>query len=488
MTREVVFTGWSGATWRYWTDQILGTPGAFGRVYAAEGSDGAPMAVKEVQKRQPWGAIDERLLYREIDIGRRVSENKNDMLLPVIDAADIGDSLLLVMTRAGDALTTVTMPMAEPDVISVMTDITTGLLQLHSIEIMHRDLKPANVLRHADRWKLADFGFARDQEIGTQDPTFIGAGTPLYMAPEIWEMKSPTVKTDLYALGCLGFELLTAAPPYIGEDRAAVRVGHLTQAPPDFACGNVQLKNLITRLIAKDPADRPQDARAVLERLQRASLPRNRIQEAIAHGVADHTAEKARAAADLAAAAAAHDARRQQIAQARADLHEIINDALEDLRIVDPDATCHAEPGQFLTLATADAKLRIDIWDQITVLPPPGDTMIVAACVLISNRRSTIELNIANLVYENLLRSANLSYEQSEDRFGWYVYQYHAAHPQLRGGLDYNSFFSNRKEVFAQKATRLPRPGLIGKPLTSDILLGLFQEAVDLRPSDLQRR
>jgi serine/threonine-protein kinase len=43
--------------------------------------------------------------------------------------------------------------------------------------IIHRDLKPANVLRYAGRWKLADFGIARDQEIGTQDPTFVGWGS-----------------------------------------------------------------------------------------------------------------------------------------------------------------------------------------------------------------------------------------------------------------------------------------------------------------------
>jgi eukaryotic-like serine/threonine-protein kinase len=77
--------------------------------------------------------------------------------------------------------------------------------------IIHRGLKPANVLRYAGRWKLADFGIARDQEIGTQDPTFVGWGSFPYMAPELWELKSPTIKTDLYALGCLAYELLAGS-------------------------------------------------------------------------------------------------------------------------------------------------------------------------------------------------------------------------------------------------------------------------------------
>ena len=270
MANEVTFTGQSGATWRYWTDQPLGTPGGFGGVYAAR-ADGTPMAVKVVKKERLSGVLDDRLLRREIDIGKRVADSGGEMLLPVIDAADANDALRLVMTRAEGALAAESIPMSEAEVVPVLVDIATGLQDLHSIGIIHRDLKPANVLRHGVRWKLADFGIARDQEIGTQDPTFVGWGSFPYMAPELWELKSPTVKTDLYALGCLGFELLAGPTPYTG-DQAALRKAHLTQTPPDVPCSNITLKNLISRLIAKDPANRPQDARAVLDRLRRAVL------------------------------------------------------------------------------------------------------------------------------------------------------------------------------------------------------------------------
>ena len=339
MTTEVTFTGQSGAMWRYWTDQPLGTPGAFGAVYAAAGQDGVPMAVKEVSKKRPSGTLDERLLRREVDIGRRLSKSDRDMLLPVIDAADTSDALLLVMARAGDPLTTA-IPMTESDVISAMTDIATGLIQLHSLEIIHRDLKPANVLPHDGHWKLADFGIARDQEIGTQDPTFAGWGSFPYMAPELWELKSPTEKTDLYAFGCLGFELLAGSPPYTG-DQAIIRRAHLAQAPPEVPCDNVMLKNLIARLLAKQPGDRPQDARAVLNRLQCALLPRSPLQESIARGLGAHDADESRAAAGHAAVKAANETRRQQIAQAKADLRETMGDALEVLQAVDPEATLH---------------------------------------------------------------------------------------------------------------------------------------------------
>jgi len=74
------------------------------------------------------------------------------------------------------------------------------------------------------------------------------------MAPELWELKSPTVKTDLYALGCLAYELLAGVQPYTGTG-AAVRAGHLTQAPPR-PCSDAVLRNLIGRLMAKRPEDR----------------------------------------------------------------------------------------------------------------------------------------------------------------------------------------------------------------------------------------
>ena len=238
-------------------------------------------------------------------------ESGSDMLLPVIDAADVDDALLLVMPRAeGGALADASLPLAEAEAVPVLVDIATGLQDLHSILILHRDLKPANVLCHSGRWKLADFGIARDQEIGTQDPTFAGGGTPYYMAPELWELKSPTVKTDLYALGCLGYELLAGVQPYTG-DLMAIRAGHLTQAPPQAPCSDAVLRNLIGRLMAKRPEDRPQDARAVLERLRRTLIARTPVQEAIARGLGAHAAEQARADAEQSAAQAAEDARRR---------------------------------------------------------------------------------------------------------------------------------------------------------------------------------
>ncbi|MGH3185808.1 MAG: hypothetical protein ACRDPY_15945 [Streptosporangiaceae bacterium] len=320
------------------------------------------------------------------------------------------------------------------------------------------------------------------------------------MAPELWEGKSPTARTDLYALGCAGFELLAGSPPYQG-DRAAIRVGHLSGAVPPVQTGNATLRNLVMRLLAKDPAERPNDARAVLERLQRTVRPRSSMQAAIAQGLAVHAAEKSREAAERAAAQAAEQALRGQIAQARADLREIADDVLEDLQDIEPDAvlrdgldadqrrqeTMFADRGiSSITLATADAMLRIQIWANSVFRHPPApeDTMITACAVIIKNRRYDLELNAANFVYE-----------QVGDRLGWRVYRFRAGgsagpadykfgpYGRTHGLKDADFFGKWGRPFMLQTAAFHPWRKSV-EPLTSESLLGLFREAVDLRPPD----
>jgi hypothetical protein len=499
MASEVSFTGTSGARWRFWTDKPLGAPGGFGGVYAAEGSGGSPMAVKVVNKQRPSGVIDERLLRREIEIGRRVSESRSDMLLAVVDAAEASDALLLVMARANGALDDMARPVAESEVTSVMAEIATGLQQLHAIGIIHRDLKPANVLWHDGRWKLADFGIARDEEIGTQDPTFRGWGTWAYMAPELFELKSPTIKTDLYALGCVGFELLTGVQPYTG-DFAAIRAGHLSENVPDVPCSNVTLRNLIIRLLAKDPADRPQDARAVLERLQRVPLPRSSQQEAIARGLGEHIAERSREAVAEAAFRAERKARRDRIAQAQADLREIIQDAFGDLQAVAPEVKLKerrpvhparpADRSLFMdkqpgfTLSSGDATLRIDVWEEFpyfgshSSLAKSEDTLVCAGCAVITNRRLRKR-------YGAVLNAANLVYEEAGDRLAWQMYRFRGPKagkgkdsygpPGRAHGLVWSDFFDSRWQT-----PGIPAWSKTVVELSCETLLELFREAVDL--------
>ncbi len=144
----------------------------------------------------------------------------------------------------------------------------------HDRGVIHRDLKPGNVLlTRAGRAKLGDFGLA----LVSAETRLTAAGKTMgslhYMAPEQIQGKPPlSNKTDLYALGCMVFELLCGRTPFTGEAMAEVLQQHIRQPPPkvsSFALDcPIQLEALVAELLQKAPDQRPATAQAVAARLR----------------------------------------------------------------------------------------------------------------------------------------------------------------------------------------------------------------------------
>ena len=84
--------------------------------------------------------------------------------------------------------------MDDPARRAALLDVALGLQELAVASVLHRDLKPRNVLWRNGVWQLADFGISRDLGQSTATYTFRGAGTPAYMAPELWQLQATTVK------------------------------------------------------------------------------------------------------------------------------------------------------------------------------------------------------------------------------------------------------------------------------------------------------
>ncbi|MEZ6056913.1 MAG: serine/threonine-protein kinase [Planctomycetaceae bacterium] len=152
--------------------------------------------------------------------------------------------------------------------------IAKALEHAHAAGIIHRDLKPANLLL-ADNGvlKLSDFGIARDTQVTALTAAGKTVGTMAYMAPEQITGKSPiTRRTDLYALGCVLFEMLTGRPPFQGETQPELLFKHVDEVPPSVRELNMEvpvwLERLISELLEKDPEDRPFDALAVQVKLE----------------------------------------------------------------------------------------------------------------------------------------------------------------------------------------------------------------------------
>lgn len=144
-----------------------------------------------------------------------------------------------------------------------------ALEHAHNAGIIHRDLKPGNLfVTSKGKIKLGDFGIARDTEATALTAAGKTVGTYAYMAPEQIQGNTPlSRKTDLYATGCLLYELLTGETPFVTENPAEMLMMHLNSDPYNVRekvldCPQ-DLDALIERLLAKNPDDRPYDALAV---------------------------------------------------------------------------------------------------------------------------------------------------------------------------------------------------------------------------------
>lgn len=156
----------------------------------------------------------------------------------------------------------------EPLVLHVAQRLASALAYAHRQGVVHRDLKPANVLvdwpSHAV--KLADFGLARLAD-GAQTATGLVLGTPAYMSPEQLAGGVPTPRSDIYALGVMLFQLLTARLPHeaqtMGEllrQVAREPAPALNLLRPDLP---VPVAALVARMLARNPAERPGDAQSL---------------------------------------------------------------------------------------------------------------------------------------------------------------------------------------------------------------------------------
>ncbi|WP_460357818.1 serine/threonine-protein kinase [Actinoallomurus acanthiterrae] len=159
--------------------------------------------------------------------------------------------------------------LAIPQVLSFATQIADALAAAHGRGVVHRDVKPQNLLVSPDgRLKICDFGIAHLVNATTQ-LTANGAflGTPGYMAPEQFRAEPTDHRTDLYALGCVVYEMLTGSLPFSEGELHALMYQHLNQAPPAPSLRRPEtpshLDRLVLDLLAKNPADRPASAEAV---------------------------------------------------------------------------------------------------------------------------------------------------------------------------------------------------------------------------------
>lgn len=195
----------------------------------------------------------------------------------VYDAGAYGGGLYLVMElieghTIGDLIAE-EGPLPVPWVAAITAQVCAVLTVAHGRGLVHRDLKPQNLMLTGDgSAKVLDFGVATVLDAaGVPRITKTGdtVGTPAYMAPEQLRGERVTPHSDLYAIGCVMYEMLAGRPVFEATSPHALSYKHLQEPPASIGRSDVppQLEWLVQRLLAKEPRDRPGDAREVYEGL-----------------------------------------------------------------------------------------------------------------------------------------------------------------------------------------------------------------------------
>ncbi|HVU49897.1 MAG TPA: protein kinase, partial [Polyangia bacterium] len=267
--------------------KLLGQ-GGFGAVFLAERvSDGHVCAIKVARSDN---ASAGESLVREVDALKAVGAPH---VPAVYDSGRLPDgSVYVVMDFVkapilADVMTALDGPMPLEDFARAALPILEVMEVAHGKGLVHCDLKPENVFVHESFGaKLFDFGLVRKVGAGAKESTKEEgpAGTPEYMSPEQCEGRADIdVRSDLYALGVIFYEMLAGGPPFWGKP-AEVQNSHRSRRPP--ALGRrvplaVPLEEPIMRCLAKDPERRPASAAELRKALQAGIIAeRSRREEA----------------------------------------------------------------------------------------------------------------------------------------------------------------------------------------------------------------
>jgi serine/threonine-protein kinase len=223
-------------------------------------------------------ADDSQYKARFIQEARSAARLAHPNVVNVYDQGQDGETAYLVMEylpgitlrdllQEHKVLTTV-------QALDIMEAILSGLAAAHKNGIVHRDLKPENVLLADDgRIKISDFGLARAATANTATGDAL-LGTIAYLSPELVTRGIADARSDIYAVGIMLYEMLAGEQPFRGEQAFQIAHQHANDTVPSPSAKNprvpVELDELVLWATARDPEQRPRDAKALLEQLHEA--------------------------------------------------------------------------------------------------------------------------------------------------------------------------------------------------------------------------
>jgi tRNA A-37 threonylcarbamoyl transferase component Bud32 len=250
---------------RYRIVGLLGR-GGMGEVYRADDLKlGQPVALKFLPDHLLSDGAALARFHREVRVARQVSHRN---VCRVYDIGEVdGRHFLSMEFIKGEELSSLLRRIGrlpQDKAIQIARQICAGLAAAHDVGVLHRDLKPANIMIDGDgNARVLDFGLAGlVEEFGDEEKK---AGTPAYMAPEQLEGKDQTIKTDIYSLGLVLYELFTGKRAFEAAtlgDLIKLRRSETTPTTPTSIIKDLDplVEKVIDRCMQKDPSQRPSSA------------------------------------------------------------------------------------------------------------------------------------------------------------------------------------------------------------------------------------
>jgi formylglycine-generating enzyme required for sulfatase activity len=251
--------------------------GGMGAVY--RGYDTALQRQVAVKVLAPHLAQERDFVERFLREARTAAGLKHPNIVTIHDVGEQDDKYYIVMELLeGETLAKIVArrsPLPLVEVVSIASQIASALDHAHGHGLIHRDIKPSNVIVEKEgHTTLTDFGIVRAVEGTRITSTGAALGTPAYMSPEQGQGNAVDTRSDIYSLGAVLFEMLTGRVPYKAETAIAIILKHITDPVPKPTEFNPAIPEPVERVtlkaLAKDPADRFQSARQMMEALRKA--------------------------------------------------------------------------------------------------------------------------------------------------------------------------------------------------------------------------
>ena len=249
---------------RYKIERELGQ-GGMATVYLAEDLKHRRKVAIKVLRPELAAVIGAERFVREI---QTIAALQHPHILGLIDSGELNGTAYYVMPFIeGESLRdriTREKQLSIADSVRIATEVASALDYAHRHGVIHRDIKPENILMHDGQALVADFGIALAVSSAggsRMTETGMSLGTPHYMSPEqAMGERTITARSDIYALGCVTYEMLTGDPPFTGSTAQAIVAKMMTEKPiaPSRVRDTVPaaVEDAVLTALAKLPADR----------------------------------------------------------------------------------------------------------------------------------------------------------------------------------------------------------------------------------------